>query len=140
MLEKWIIYALLSAVFASLVTIFGKIGLKNIDATLATSVRAFVMFMVIAGVVLFQKTYLSLNKIPKIGYIFIILAGIAGALSWIFYFSALKVGPATRVATIDKLSLIFILIFSLLFLGEKFSLKETIGAVLVVIGSILMIL
>lgn len=115
----WIIYALLSAAFAALVAIFGKIGIQNIDSTLATTIRAIVMagFLIIVA--------LSLGKLPLLNTIhnktllFIILSGVAGAMSWLFYFFALKHGPVTGVAALDRLSVIFVLIFALLFFRTK---------------------
>lgn len=140
MIEKWVIYALLSAIFAALVAIFGKIGLKNIDSNLATTIRALVMFAFLFIVILFQNKLGLLNKISFNAYIFIILAGVAGALSWLFYFLALKTGEATKVVSIDRLSIVFVMIFALLLLGEKYSLKSLIGIILIVVGSLLVII
>lgn len=134
----WIIYALLSAAFAALVAIFGKIGIQNIDSTLATTIRAIVMagFLIIVA--------LSLGKLPLLHTIhsktllFIILSGVAGAMSWLFYFIALKHGPVTGVAALDRLSVVFVLIFALLFLGQKFTWVSAIGAALITLGAILM--
>lgn len=139
-MQLWIIYALLSAAFAALVAIFGKIGIQNIDSTLATTIRAVVMagFLVIVA--------LSLGKLPLLNTIhnktllFIILSGVAGAMSWLFYFFALKNGPATGVAALDRLSVVFVLIFALLFLGQKFTWASAIGAALITAGAILMTL
>jgi len=86
MASQWIIYALLAAVFAGLVAVFGKIGLKNVDANLATTIRAFVMFMFLIVVILFQKKFALVSQLKFIDYAFIVLAGAAGALSWLFYF------------------------------------------------------
>ncbi|MFH2021297.1 MAG: EamA family transporter [archaeon] len=138
--NQWIIYALLSAVFAALVAIFGKMGLKELDTNLATTIRAFVMFVFLLGVIIWQKKYLLVGEVTGKNITFIVLAGVAGAMSWLFYFLALKIGEATKVASLDRLSVIFVLIFSLLFLGEKFSLKVAGGAALIVAGAILMVL
>jgi transporter family protein len=140
MMASWIFYALLSAVFASLVAVFGKIGMKNIDSTLATTIRALVMFVFLLAIILVQKKISLVGGIKINEYIFIILAGIAGALSWLFYFLALKSGEATKVASLDRLSIVFILVFAILFLGEKFSLKVAAGIVLIAVGAILTIL
>jgi len=139
MTQQWIIYALLSAVFAALVAIFGKIGLKNIDSNLATAIRALVMFLFLFGIILFQKKMLLLNTLGFNEYLFIVLAGIAGALSWLFYFFALKIGDATKVASLDRLSIVFVMIFALLFLGEKLTLPKATGVVLIIVGALLMI-
>lgn len=136
----WIIFALLSAISAALVAIFGKIGVSNIDSTLATTVRAVIMatFLMIVSSALGK--YQLLNTIDSKALVFIILAGIAGALSWLFYFFALKFGPASGVAALDRLSVVFVLIFSVLFLAEKLTLYKLLGAILISIGAILMIL
>lgn len=140
MTQQWILYALLSAVFAALVAIFGKIGLTKVDTNLATTIRALVMFIFLLLVILFQKKFLLLNQVKGMDYLFIILAGIAGAVSWLFYFLALKSGEASRVASLDRLSVVFVLIFALLFLGEKFSILKVSGAALIVVGAVLMII
>ena len=136
----WIIYALLSAAFAALVAIFGKIGIQNIDSTLATSIRAVVMagFLVIVSLLL--RKFQLLNTIHSKALVFIILSGLAGAMSWLFYFFALKHGPVTGVAALDRLSVVFVLIFALLFLGQKFTWVSAIGAALITAGAILMTL
>lgn len=134
---SWIFYALLSAIFASVVAILGKIGLKGIDSTLATTIRSVVMavFLIIVS--------FSLNKMPLIKSVdnkmltFIIFSGIAGALSWLFYFFALQNGPASAVSGIDRLSVVFVVILAALFLGEAFTVKTAIGAVLIVLGAIM---
>jgi len=134
------LYGILSAFFASLVAILSKFGLKKIDPTLATTVRSLVMFLFLLGVIFFQKKISSVDQIKSQDYIYIILAGIAGALSWIFYFLALKSGEATKVAALDRLSIVFILLFGLLFLAEKFTWKVLIGVIAITIGSILVVI
>lgn len=137
-MQSWIIFAVLSAVFAALVAIFGKIGIQNIDSTLATSVRAFVMaaFLAVVSLALGKGEFLS--TIQGKPLFFIILSGIAGALSWLFYFFALKAGPASGVAALDRLSVVFVLIFAILFLGEHLSWKSGVGAAIITVGAILM--
>jgi transporter family protein len=137
-MQNWIIFSLLSAMFAALVGIFGKVGISGVDSTLATTVRAIVM----AGF-LFLVT-LSLGKFSLLGtinnklFLFIVLSGVAGALSWLCYFFALRYGPASGVAALDRLSVVFVLIFAVLFLAEKLTLKTGFGALLISIGAILM--
>lgn len=135
---SWVIYAIFSAVFAALVAIFGKIGVKNVDSTLATSVRAVVMavFLVLVSLVLGKWNLIS--SINNKAFLFIIFSGLAGALSWLFYFFALKNGPASGVAALDRLSVVFVLILALLFLGEHLTWRNGLGAVLLTIGAILM--
>ncbi len=137
-MELWIIYALLSAVFAALVAIFGKIGLQNIDSTLATTIRAFVMALFLLFVSLSLGKFGYLNTIKNKVLFFIILSGISGALSWLFYFFALKTGVASGVAALDRLSVVFVVVFSILFLGEKLTLFTAAGALLITAGAILM--
>jgi transporter family protein len=134
----YIIFALLSAVSAALVAVFGKIGLGKVDTTLATAVRAVVMavLLVLAAVVL--KKW-DLSQISNKAYLFIFLAGLAGAASWLFYFLALKLGPATSVAALDRLSVVFVILFAALFLGESLTLKSVFGGLLIISGALLLI-
>ncbi|MBP9760495.1 MAG: EamA family transporter [Candidatus Pacebacteria bacterium] len=138
-MQTWMIFALLSAVFAALVGIFGKVGLKDLDTTLATAVRAVIM----AGFLVLMA--LSLGKWDIIASIqgkpllFIALSGIAGALSWLAYFAALKLGPASGVAALDRLSVVFVLIFAVAFLAETLTWKNALGAVLITGGALLML-
>lgn len=135
---NWIIYALLSAVFAALVAVFGKIGLKGLDSTLATTIRSIVMavFLVVVSFSLGKFSFLGVFTSKAV--IFIILSGIAGALSWLFYFLAIKLGTVSSVVAIDRTSVIFAFILAVLFLSEAFTWQKAIGAALVAIGAILM--
>lgn len=137
---QWIIFALLSAVFAALVGIFGKVGIKGIDSTLATSVRGVVMavFLVLVSLILGKAKLL--HTIENRVLVFIILSGVAGALSWLFYFFALKTGPVSGVAALDRLSVVFVLIIAALFLGEHLTWKTGIGGLLITAGAVLMTL
>ena len=136
----WLLLALLSAVFAALVAIFGKIGLKNVDSTLATTMRALVMFVFLFVVTLSTGQLGGLGTINNRALKFIIFSGIAGALSWIFYFAALKLGRTGQVASIDRLSLIFTIILAALFLGEKLTIASVVGALLMIAGALLITL
>ena len=141
-MTNWIIYALLSAIFASLVTIFGKIGLKDVDTNTATAIRAVIMALFLIAVILIQGKFTIVKQIiiqPTL-IIFIILSGLAGALSWLFYFLALKTGKASQIVPLDRLSVIFTLILAAMFLGEKLSLKTVIGGITIVVGTILVAL
>lgn len=137
-MQPWIIYALLSAFFAALVAIFGKIGISNVDATLATTVRSIIMaiFLLIVSFSLGKLQFIT--NFSNRALSFVILSGVSGALSWLFYFFALKNGPASGVAALDRLSVVFVLIFAILLLGEHLSWKSGLGAVLLTIGAILM--
>lgn len=139
---SWLIFALLSAVFAALVAIFGKIGLENINANAATMIRAGVMFAFLILVIAFTG---ELRQIPTIlsnskATFYILLSGLAGALSWLFYFIALKLGKVNQVVPIDRLSIVFAIILAFLLIGEKIDLKTAIGAAIMVIGAILIAL
>jgi transporter family protein len=138
-MPAWIIFASLSAVFAALVAIFGKIGITNVDSTLATTIRAVVMagFLIITSFAF--KKFQNWDGVDSRALSFIFLSGIAGALSWIFYFYALKKGPASGVAALDRTSVVFVIVFSVLFLAEKLTWKLGLGAVLIAAGAILMI-
>ena len=131
---NWIIYAILSAFFASLVAIFGKIGIKNIDSNLAVAIRTIIIVFFAWGIVLLQGNISDIFRITKHSYIFIILSAIATGLSWLFYYKALQLGEVSRVAPIDKLSIALTIILALLFLGEKPNLGNIMGGILVTAG------
>jgi len=137
-MQSWIFYAICSALFASLVAIFGKIGLRDVDSTLATTVRAVVMAAFLIGVSFALGKSSLLGTIGNKTFLFIVFSGIAGALSWLFYFFALKYGPASGVAAIDRTSVVFVLVLAVLFLGESLTWKSVSGALLVALGAILM--
>lgn len=136
---NWQFLAVLGAICAALVSIFGKVGLQNVDSTTATTIRSVVMtlFLVIIA--------LSLGKFSIHGFpqgrelLFIILSGVAGALSWLLMFAALKLGPAAGVAALDRTSVVFVLVLSIMFLGMQFTWRAALGAVLIVVGAILMV-
>lgn len=133
----WILYALLSAFFASLIAVFGKIGLQNVDTTLATTIRAIFMaiFLFISSVSLGK--FSSIHNISTEAFGLIALSGLAGAVSWFFYFLALKNGPATNVAALDRLSIVFVAILAFFILKENITIQTGAGLVLVIIGAIL---
>ncbi len=135
----WLIYALLSAIFAAGVAIVGKMGLKNLDSTLATTIRSVIMAGFLVVVSIFLKKFRGFNwqVMSNRDWLLIVAAGIFGALSWLFYFFALKSGPATPVVAIDRLSLVFVFVLAILFLGEGFSIKALFGVLLMVAGAIL---
>jgi len=126
--------------FAGLVAIFGKMGLKDIDSTLATTVRSVIMALFLFATSLVLGKFNLLHTIKNKVLFFIVLSGISGALSWLFYFLALKTGIASGVAAIDRLSVVFVVIFAILFLGEKFNWLTAIGALLITIGAVLMVI
>jgi len=133
----WVFYALLSAIFAGLVTIFGKLGLSNMDSTLATTIRSIIMSVFLVVVIIFQGQLFKLPEISKTTFIFIGASGIAGALSWLFYFKALKLGKISQVVPVDKLSILFAISLATIFLGEKVDFKSGLGILLILFGTIL---
>lgn len=141
-MSAWLIYALLSAVTASLVAIFGKIGLQHLDANTATAVRAVVMAIFLVGVVVVQGKLNLVSTIlaDKKALLFILLSGVAGALSWLFYFMAIKNGDVSRVGPIDKLSVVFAVILAVILFGEKLSLVAGIGVALISCGALMVAL
>ena len=142
----YLLYAFLSAITAALVAIFAKMGLKGIDPTLATTIRSLIMagFLVLTSLFLkkFQAHQIaaSFNSFSSKDWLLIILAGVSGALSWLFYFFALKYGLASKVVAIDRLSIVFVVVLAALFLGEALGWKTVLGAVLMVVGAILIVL
>jgi transporter family protein len=135
---SWIVFALLSAFFAALVAIFGKIGISGIDTTLATTIRSFIMFLFLGGVSLYMGVFQNYKQIDAKALTFIVLSGIAGATSWLFYFYALKKGPVAGVAALDRLSVVFVILLSLLFLNQTLNAKVIFGAILLTAGAILL--
>jgi transporter family protein len=136
----WLPLALLSAVFAALVAVFAKVGLEKVDTTVATAARAAVMFVVLLAVVAATGKLGGLQAVQGKALLFVVLAGLAGAASWLFYFWALRVGDASKVAPIDRLSLVFVVLLAALFLGEKVGMKTGLGAALMTAGAVLIAL
>ncbi|PWC19194.1 EamA family transporter [Brenneria roseae subsp. roseae] len=141
-MSSWLIYALLSALCAALVALFGKIGLQNLDANTATAIRSVVMALFLVGVVVAQGKIAIVSDIlaNKKALLFILLSGVAGAMSWLFYFVALKNGNVAQVAPIDKLSVVFAVVLAVLLLGEKISLVAGVGVALISVGALMVAL
>lgn len=135
----WQLYAFLAAISAALVAIFGKLGLKNIDSTLATTIRSVVMalFLLFVSISFGKWRGFTWTSIQNRDWWLIILAGIAGALSWLFYFYALKSGVATKVAAIDRLSIVFVVLLAGIFLSEGFGWKSIVGSLMMAAGAVL---
>jgi bacterial/archaeal transporter family protein len=136
----WKVYALLSAVFAAATAILAKIGVTGIDSNLATAIRTAVVLLLTWGIVLFSGALKDISSLDRRNVIFLVLSGIATGLSWLFYFKALQLGDASKVAPIDKLSVALTIFFAILFLHEPASLKVIIGGLLIVGGTLVMIL
>jgi bacterial/archaeal transporter family protein len=136
-LSSWQVWAALSAVFAALTAIFAKIGVENINSDLATFVRTLVVVCVLGLIVYATGQFQDPAKIPGRTYLFLLLSGLGTGASWLCYFRALKLGNASQVAPIDKLSVVLVAIFGVAFLGEKLSLVNWFGVMLVASGAIL---
>lgn len=137
---EWFIFALLSAVFAALVSILAKLGLKDINSDLATAIRTTVVLVFTWGIAFFRGATKNFHELNKKTIIFLVLSGIATGISWLFYFRALQMGKASKVAPIDKLSTVITVIFAVLILKEELSLTAAIGVVLVGVGTVLLVL
>jgi Predicted membrane protein len=136
----WKYYAILSAVFAAITAIFAKIGIKNVDSNLATAIRTCVILLITWGIVLFSNSINEVKELTKTNWIFLILSGIATGLSWLFYFKALQLGDASKVAPIDKLSVIFTIFLSFIILKESVSWKVLLGGLLIAGGSLIILM
>lgn len=139
-LNIWWIYALLSAFFAALTTIFAKIGLENVDANLATAVRTVVIVFIAWGLVIAQGNLSQIATMSTRSLIFLVISGLATGLSWIFYFQALQLGKAAQVAPIDKTSVVMVILFSAIFLHEPLTFKVIVGGCLIAIGTLVLVL
>lgn len=136
----WMILALLSAVFAALTSILAKVGIHNVDSTLATAVRTLVVVAMSWMMVFITNTQGGITEISRKSWIFLILSGLATGASWLCYYKAIQLGDVSKVVPIDKLSVIFTLILAFVFLHEKFNAKSIIGCILIGAGTLLMAL
>lgn len=138
----WLIYALLAAISAALVAVFGKISLQHLDANTATAIRAVIMavFLLVVLIVQGKLSLISTVLADKKALLFVVLSGCAGALSWLFYFLAIKQGSVSRVAPVDKLSVVFAVLLSVVLLGERVSLLAWCGVALISAGALLVAL
>ncbi len=131
---SWFYWALMSAVFAAMTAIFAKIGLEGVDSDLATLVRSVVILVVLALFVYFAGKWRDPTELAPKTWLFLVLSGLATGASWVCYFRALKVGEASKVAPVDKLSLLLVAVFAVVFLGERPSGREWLGIALVGAG------
>ncbi|SSC67412.1 EamA family transporter [Ciceribacter selenitireducens] len=136
MVQGWQFWAFLSAVFAALTAIFGKVGVAGVNSDLATLIRTIVILVVLAGIVAATGQWQAPSTISAKTWVFLGLSGLATGASWLCYYRALKLGDAARVAPIDKLSIVMVAIFAVLFLGEKLSLAAWAGVALIGVGAI----
>lgn len=135
---SWQVFALGSAVFAALTAILGKIGVSDLNSNLATFIRTIVVLLVSAVLISLRKEWVRPDTLPFKSILFLTLSGIATGLSWLCYYRALQMGPASRVAPIDKLSVVLVVIFSVLFLAEPLTWKVGVGTVLITAGVVFM--
>lgn len=136
----WIIYATGSALFAALTAITAKIGITNVESNLGTAIRTFIVLIIATGIVVSTKSFQQIPNISAKSWAFLTISGIMTGLSWLCYFKALQLGDTTKVVTIDKFSLIFVLILSALILKEGINLKMFLAALLITAGTILMVI
>jgi bacterial/archaeal transporter family protein len=134
---SWQAWAVLSAVFAALTAILAKVGVHGINPDFATFIRTIVIFLVLAAILAFTGQYQRLDSVAPRSYLFLVLSGLATGASWVCYFRALKIGNASLVAPIDKLSVVLVAIMGVAFLGEKLSLRNWAGIALIAIGAVL---
>ena len=136
----WFIFALLSAIFASLTSILAKIGIDGVNSNLATAIRTVVVVMMAWGMVFLTHTQSGLSEISRKSWVFLILSGLATGASWLCYYRALQMGEASKVVPIDKLSVVSTLALAFIFLHEKFTIKSLIGCILIGAGTLVMVL
>ena len=136
----WIIFALLSAVFAALTSILAKIGIDGVNSNLATAIRTVVVVVMAWVMVFLTNTQNGILDISRKSWIFLVLSGLATGASWLCYYKALQIGDASKVVPIDKLSVVITLVLAVIFLHEEFTAKSLIGCVMITAGTIIMIL
>lgn len=136
----WFIFALLSAVFASLTSILAKVGVEDVNSNLATAIRTVVVVFLSWGMVFLTNSQGGIESISKKSFIFLILSGLSTGVSWLCYYKALKIGKASQVAPIDKLSVVITLVLAFVFLHEEFNVKSIIGCILISSGTIIMVI
>lgn len=136
----YLIYALMSSIFASLTAIFIKLGLSNINSNLATAIRTVIILIMSWIIVFHTNSFENIKNINSKNLIFLIVSGITTGLSWIFYFKALQIGEVSKVAVIDKLSIAFTVILAFIFLKETITLKTVIGIIFIIAGTLIITL
>lgn len=136
----WLIFSLLSALFAALTSILAKIGISGVNSTLATAVRTVVVLIMSWGLVFLTGSQSGIPDISKKGWLFLALSGAATGLSWLFYYRALQLGDASKVVPVDKLSVVISMIFAFVILKEAVTLKTVIGGLLISIGTLILVI
>lgn len=136
----WLLFALLSAIFAAMTSILAKIGINGVDSNLATAVRTVVVVVMAWVMVFLTNAQSGLSQISRKSWVFLVLSGLATGASWLCYYRALQIGEASKVVPIDKLSVVITLVLAFVFLHEEFTAKSLIGCVLIAIGTLVMVM
>lgn len=136
----WLVFALLSAVFAALTSILAKIGIEGVNSNLATAIRTVVVVVMAWGMVFLTDAQVGLSEISRKSWVFLILSGLATGASWLCYYRALQMGQASKVVPIDKLSVVITLVLAFVFLHEQFTVKSLLGCILIGAGTLIMVL
>ncbi len=136
----WLLFAILSAVFAALTSILAKIGIDGVNSTLATAIRTTVVVLLSWGMVFLTQVQSGMASIGRKSWLFLILSGLATGISWLCYYKALQIGQVTKVVPIDKLSVVITLVLAFIFLHEEFTIKSLLGCILIGAGTILTVL
>lgn len=136
----WILFAVLSAVFAALTSILAKIGIDGVNSNLATALRTVVVVIMSWGMVFLTNAQGGITEISKKSWVFLILSGLATGASWLCYYKALQIGDVSKVVPIDKLSVVITLVLAFVFLHEEFTIKSLIGCILIAAGTLIMVL
>jgi transporter family protein len=137
---NWVFWALLSALFAAATAILAKVGVAHVDSNLATAIRTTVVLVFAWAIALALGKHGEIRAVDGRAWLFLTLSGLATGLSWLCYFRALQLGPASRVAPLDKLSVVLVMVFAVLFLGEKLSPAALVGGGLIAAGAVVMVL
>lgn len=136
----WFVFALLSAAFAALTSIFAKIGIDGVNSNLATAIRTTVVLVMAWGMVFLTRTQGGIAAIGRKSWIFLIISGLATGASWLCYYRAIQMGEVSKVVPIDKLSVVITLVLAFVFLHEEFTVKSLVGCVLIGVGTLVMVL
>ncbi|MBD5540572.1 MAG: EamA family transporter [Lachnospiraceae bacterium] len=135
----WLLFAILSSIFAALTSILAKVGIDGVNSNLATAIRTVVVLIMAWGMVFLTNAQTGLSAISRKSWVFLILSGLATGASWLCYYKALQIGEASKVVPIDKLSVVITMVLAFIFLHEKFTPKSIVGCVLIAAGTLLMI-
>ena len=136
----WLVFAILSAVFAALTSILAKLGISGVDSNLATAIRTMVVLAMAWGMVFITNSQRGIGEISRRSWLFLILSGVATGISWLCYYKALQMGDVSKVVPIDKMSVVITLVLAFVLLKEQFTAKSLIGCVLIAAGTLVMVL